>query len=1788
MNYFIQNNRTIIIYLVILTTSLFGQKTANKKYNIVLREYKPEVYHENTSEKLSFPDFYDVSHPGTPNLPSQNFFIALPPGAKIKKLNLSNIEYDTMKDVLISGNPKAVVTADDNLEYKENPVDLNFVRSNIYPSVDISIIGYKWLGGFYVAVINVNNYKYDFIKKNLQITQSADIELEYEYTNFVFNNTPLSLFESTLKEIILNFNEAVEFRSAPDINTISKSDWIDYSSSYVKLGIAEDGIYKIDYEFLQMSGVNPNVINPVNLKVYSEGAEIPIFVFGEDDLVFDESDYILLFAEKNYSREDYRKLPASGEEYIPYIDKYSDTSYVWLNWTGSAGKRVMELPNESTSAIDTITQHVSFHHLESDERFWYNNSGTPQGELPFEFMIKTWTGKTIGNGRNVSYYFLQNNILPDQIAEVYIRLISHAANITQDAHSFSYSMNSGSALDTSVFNFRKTANLFSSFNTDELKQGNNGITIIGNETSALFHQALIDWIEIEIPVQNVIENDSLKLKFPDDFKDRYATIQISSVDNPEDYEFWKVKPIAKRLNVNFVSGNIFFNDSVSGDSEYLILSNSKLKTPQFTYSKRFVNLNDKNNGADYIIISNKVLEESVTEYAEFINSSYELRTQIAWVDDIYDEFGFGHKSAEAIKEFINTAYSTWVVPKPSYILIVGDANYDYRHVVSPVPFIKEDLVPSYGTPVSDSWYTTLSDSLTDLPQMYIGRIPAMDNEEVINYLNKHKSYISREFDNWNKTFLLFTGGNDQDPDEVELLKSINDDIQTELIDPAPVGGKSFHFYKTYNPLGNLGPYSQEEFNNIVAEGGLFISYIGHSGTRTWDNGITEVENLKSDYDDRNPLISDFGCSTGKFAEPDVEAFGELFTSRNENSEAIAYLGNTSFGFLSTALVVPNLFYSKFLKDFELNIGQAHALSKIELLKDYGYSDVNRVYNYCNVLLGDPVISLRLPDKPNLNIVESGLNVKSDELLDVNDSAYFQLTYSNFGFVNDDSLEISIKDEYLGSIIFNSTRLRKMPNLNDTLLFSIPIEFKSGLHSVSIVLDPDNKVDELNENDNQITIPIKVNSSSFRPLLADRYYAVANDKINVLNPQIDTENPIENLYFRVSSDPDFDGAASQQAHLDTFVTAIPLDSLAYEERYWYQTNTANTDNDWSTSYSFIKSLKSENWLWENTKPVNFEFNGMSYDSNNLIIKLDTLVNSLKLTSAGSSDGKFASMEINGLEKLPNTFFWGIVGIILNPETYLPTDFRYFTFPRTESGDSLITFLNKLPDSTLIALAVCDDAAQSVLGYSPPSAVREAIKRVGSILIDSVRYRESWCIIGKKGAPAGSVPEVYTGQFEGPAIIELSKDFIGEEGTFITPDIGPSAYWNKITIENDRPSGSGIQLTPITFNGENYDTLDMVDVNQNSIPLSFLNTEEVHSARFIITMQSSSDGISPSIKSLGVNYNGVAELGLNYQVVSVQRDTIIQGETNKLNFRVFNVGETSADSFNINVELLKPDNTTKLLERLENVIIPAMDDRMFEMKLTPDYDDGWGNMAFNISVDTDDKILELYEDNNFYSIPFYIEEDTVVTSLSEALLAVTFDGMDINDGDYISPTPSIIIDLTYPSWFSTSDTNAVNFSINGEPVSLSRIMTSNDAVNNQMHYSYNPKFSNGEYVLRVFGKDQSGQTQSIPSYEKMFLVSNELKILDTYNYPNPFRDDTHFTFRLTNVPEELYIKVYTVAGRLIRKLEVDRTNLKTDFNHIPWDGRDEDGDLIANGVYLYRIYAKSGDETFKVTQKLAVVR
>ena len=97
---------------------------------------------------------------------------------------------------------------------------------------------------------------------------------------------------------------------------------------------------------------------------------------------------------------------------------------------------------------------------------------------------------------------------------------------------------------------------------------------------------------------------------------------------------------------------------------------------------------------------------------------------------------------------------------------------------------------------------------------------------------------------------------------------------------------------------------------------------------------------------------------------------------------------------------------------------------------------------------------------------------------------------------------------------------------------------------------------------------------------------------------------------------------------------------------------------------------------------------------------------------------------------------------------------------------------------------------------------------------------------------------------------------------------------------------------------------------------------------------------------------------------------------------------------------------------------------------------------------------------------------------------------------------------------------------------------------------------------------------------------LQIWDIHNYPNPVKRETTFTYQLSLDADEVSITIYTTSGRRVKVLKEASGN--EGYNECLWDARNDDGVLLANGVYFYKIRAVTGEKPRSYLGRLAVLR
>ena len=1027
------------------------------------------------------------------------------------------------------------------------------VQNSLSTAPLVKVNGYRWFRGKRLAQLNITPYIYS--SQNLQEIDTIEVIMQYTAPLAANSSLPNAAgdqqFQSIYNSLLLNTNDAASASVEPLQWSDSTGTWLPLNSRAIKLTIPTDGVYRLTYTDLITLVPELFQVDPVTFRLFNKGKELPMTVKTGNAGTFSVGDYLEFIGLRNYNGTSYRNIPSGGEEYTEYLNRYTDTSFYWLTWGERFGSRYIS-DDIIDQPIDTLRWYTEILHLEQNNIYDYIGRDQLEQQNPMWTVGDLWGWSWLFANQEFDAQFRSDSrYTANPTARVYIKVANAAANLGVTPVSVLKVDINSYAIDTTSLNQFQQKIIQLDVPLSHLTSGNNTIHIYSLPTASSTNSVILDWIDVEYPRDLTTSTDSLWFEFSDLTGIKLRKVIIQGLTTT-DCIIYKAQSNPKKISKYTISGNvpysISFIDTIGNGDRYVLLSSSKVQTPVMNYHNNFANLRDNARKADYLLITNfssSGFSSLANSYAKFVHQTYGLDTTVIDVHDIYDEFGYGYPVPESMREFLK-ATTRWFAPMPSYVFLVGRANYDfknYRKTASggTVP----NIVPVYGMPVTDPWIATLDDSLF-VPQMYVGRLPALSEEEFQRYYQHVQIYCSAPYDDWNKRYMFFAGGGNEN--EISLFHYANQQIIQNIVKPAPVGGVAIDFYKTLIPLSDYGPYTQEQFNNAVDSGAVLIAYIGHSGTQTWDNNIADITKLQNTRG-RYSLISDFGCSTAKFAEPDIRAFGELFTL-DANGSAVGYIGNSSLGFTNIALTLPQYFYRTILLDSIHTLGMAHLLAKTQTMTALGgpQSSYGRQLMLTNTLIGDPAVELAIPTKPNLSIAGNAISSTPDFPSDDNDSLLLRIPYYNFGSVPQNSFQVSIHHSYFTSKN-DTTVTRQLPLFIDTLAVSYPIRNLPGTHDFTIQLNPLHTLNEISYFDNSAGYSNIVQSIAFRIVYPVSGFRSPITKIVLMNPIKQSGNTEVHVVFEIDTNSSFTNPSHYQVPMGQVVTKSLLPQLVSRQYYW---------------------------------------------------------------------------------------------------------------------------------------------------------------------------------------------------------------------------------------------------------------------------------------------------------------------------------------------------------------------------------------------------------------------------------------------------------------------------------------------------------------------------------------------------------------------------------------------------------------------------------------------------------------
>ncbi|MCK4225316.1 T9SS type A sorting domain-containing protein [candidate division WOR-3 bacterium] len=193
-----------------------------------------------------------------------------------------------------------------------------------------------------------------------------------------------------------------------------------------------------------------------------------------------------------------------------------------------------------------------------------------------------------------------------------------------------------------------------------------------------------------------------------------------------------------------------------------------------------------------------------------------------------------------------------------------------------------------------------------------------------------------------------------------------------------------------------------------------------------------------------------------------------------------------------------------------------------------------------------------------------------------------------------------------------------------------------------------------------------------------------------------------------------------------------------------------------------------------------------------------------------------------------------------------------------------------------------------------------------------------------------------------------------------------------------------------------------------------------------------------------------------------------------------------------------------------------------------------------------------------------------------------GKEISKGDLIPPSGEMTIIIRDSSGIDMRSRINLQVKINNsDPIYLIDNFTyhSGNPTKGEASFSYERPFFSDTIRFTVYAKDNAG---NIGIRNITFRIGEEKLLWGVDNYPNPMKNKTTIIYHLSE-EIDVEIKIYTIAGRLVKNLNPGIS--RYGVNYADWNGRDERGREVSNGIYYYMVKPGDGDPYYG---KIAVIR
>jgi hypothetical protein len=1590
------------------------------------------------------------------------------------------------------------------------------------------------------------------------------------------------------------------------------NEWYHFNQNYIKLLVTVDGPYRVYKSELAAASV-PNLatLDPDRLQVFYRGVEQPITVTKAPD---GSLSYFEFEGRRNDGMLDTAIYYNPNGPFIqdktqqPNIHRsfFTDTSAYFVTWDSAAARRRIDWqsgPAGTRPAVSSFRALVRTDYLNS--YFEGGGGSTDPGHiLNSEYITgEGYISNEFGTGdlpdAVARYVLLPGYLNTGPPPHMQARVLGATST---DQHITSITINGTEVhRDTTVGINISTRD----FDLNLNMAGNALVRFLAYGQGNKPDRQHVCWQSIEYN-RNGDMDDSTRLvvrQWADPDTARFVFTRVGL-----DTAAWLFDPANDLRIRGTVSGSTveFLVPGASGPRDLYVYTDRALRQAIIRPRTELANLSNVNDGAEFIILTDPAFANSAQAYAAYRDtcSVNRLSTKIVYVDQVFDEFGYGSYNVRAIKNFFRYTLDHWAV-KPKFVLLWGKGKGNPRvddH---------QNYVPSWGKPASDfAFVSNFDPDVADYePLIPIGRVCLYEDQEGLNYLDKVKEYEAMPYAAWMKE-AVFLGGGKVYPEQTSIQSALTATYRAQW-EGDPMGGKVFWYQNLSNGLVSN---TDQPSHSYIDRGVGLIHFFGHSSTNIFDVDILDASRYVN-YG-KYPFMVAFGCYGGDFIQPG-QSFGERFVLEPRRG-SIGYLANSTAGFLGNLRDYGQIFYDQLLvAQSPRPIGEV-IRSTIRYYEDNYNGNVN-IYtaNHCKQLnlQGDPSITLKIPTLPDLATTAPQIWFSSATLSAEDAQFTINIAIDNYGRSFSDSFVVNVSQRLADGTLITHPSVNVAPiRLLDTLSLTLQNTAgrrMAGLNTFTVTLDQLDSLTEYSEANNVIDKEIVIQGNAPAIVYPYEFAIIGTDTLPlVAATYVVTRSGAVNYSFELDTVPDF-SSAFKLASPPVAGTSTrgewkpPISYQSGKVYYWRVRRSDTYPVQWTTaSFKYLPGQTG----WSQSRPPQFfgdEVEGIALDS--VTREWDFLRTSEQL---------HAYIHSAGLAGRPDYFLGsffsddtpppGVLYTPINHRTLIPSvqntfwgDWHFLSAPTPAEPHSLGDLVSAIQATRTGDYFLMATSQNPRFPDWQPQYV-QALAQIGVRTqdIDALKDDDRAIILGRKGAAPGSAITIFHPNYQvngQPPRHDLLTQLSGvlDSAVVKSPQIGPARAWSDYRYEWRAIEPNSLDQVDAAVFGlpaDNQRTPVLTQLAEGTYSLAGVDAAQF--PRLILEghLADHYQPTAPQLDAWEVYYQPAPDLAADPNQNFVCPDTIEEGQIVQVQFALHNLTPYQADSVVVRFRFERADRS---LRELGALIVPPVAPRGTALasyrfhSAAKGLQAGWGRLV--VEVNPDQTRIEQHYFNNTFTQPVYIKTDKV-----GPVLDVTVDGKHLMDGDFVQPDPEITVlvnddnrylpvtvsDSTYFIWFGTERSYQFNeqLTIATDP----RIEAVPGRLpENKGSLIFRPgRLADGEYTLTIQSRDFKGNPSGDKPYQVRMNVESEKAISEVVPYPNPFSSSTRFAYTLTGdeKPYVFQLHVYTISGRLIKVidlLELGEVHFGYNLTEFSWDGRDEYGDLLANGVYVYKTLVKFKD-------------